>query len=71
MCILSDPLYVCPHLTGSVTLLTGCFQVIVPLPEIPLYFPVPDKIDVFPGLPRAAKGLLPLDLQKIESPFSS
>ena len=56
---------------GSVTLVTDCFQVIVPLPDIPLYFPVPDKIDDFPGPEPSAKGLLPLDLQKIESPFSS
>ena len=54
---------------GSVTLATDCFHVIVPLPDIPLYFPVPDIIDVFPGPSPAAKGLLPLDLQKIESPY--
>ena len=71
MFILSDALYVCPHLMGSVTLVTDCFQVIVPLPDIPLYFPVPDKIDDFPGPEPSAKGLLPLDLQKIESPFLS
>ncbi len=56
---------------GSVTLVTDCFQVIVPLPDIPLYLPVPDKIDVFPGPEPSDKGLLPLDLQKIESPFLS
>ena len=71
MCILSDALYVCPHLMGSVTLGTDRFQFIVPLPDIPLYFPVPDKIDTFPGPELSAKGLRPLDLQKIESPFAS
>ena len=60
MFILSDALYVWPHLMGSVTFSTVRFQLIVPLPDIPLYFPVPEKID--PGPELSANGLLPLDL---------
>ena len=56
---------------GSVTLGTDCFQVIVPLPEMPLYFPVPVRMVAFPGPEPAATGLFPLALQNMESPFAS